>query len=298
MGILSFNRKQIHRLSTHEDANFGHLHKVIGFVSLGHYGYRWWRWSQQGDMGFDNTWTTLAWILFHMSLHVTSFQFHLSAKRNRVYNVIWPEMRWHTMIFAYRSFVTMLALWLANGGGASLLHFDPDLVRPHLSLIRPLIILATMVFADLATHYYGSAENTMRGNPYPAGTPSVVSGALNYFYSISQAAATLRLLGTSSVEGAFVVALPIQLAPFLMTLVKKGLITQGGWHFWYTASLLTGYVHSILTVTAPPHLFDWERMVAYLMVFAFSRFVLRVNKYVIWTTYSIVAWNLAQTSNF
>jgi len=34
-------------------------------------------------------------------VYVTSFQFHVPDRRNLKYNVIWAEMRWYTLIFAY-----------------------------------------------------------------------------------------------------------------------------------------------------------------------------------------------------
>ena len=278
--MLSVNLNQVHRLVTHEDARFGHVHKIIGFATLGHYAYRWWRWTvDDGDMGFRADWATLAWILLHASLHVSSFQFHLSTKRNRVYNIIWPEMRWHAMIFAYRSFVTMVAVWLAEAAPTML-------VRSNMHLIRPAIVLGTMACADVATAHYGSTEQTMRGNPYPEGTPAFVIQMLNCFYSLSQAGATLRILSTSDMGTAFTVALPIQLAPFLMTLVKKGLITQGGWHFWYAASLVSAYVYSSVSPRGPS-VMDVEHTIAYLAAFALARFVFRMNKYLIWTVFSI-----------
>jgi hypothetical protein len=237
-----------------------------------------------GDMGFRADWATLAWILLHASLHATSFQFHLSAKRNRVYNIIWPEMRWHTMIFAYRSFVTMVAIWLAAEGSAPL--NMTMLVRSNMHLIRPTIVLGTMACADVVTAYFGSTEKTMRGNPFPDGTPTFVIRMLNLFYSLSQAGATLRILSTTDMGTAFTVALPIQLAPFLMTLVKKGLITQGGWHFWYAASLVSAYVYSSVSPLGPS-VMDVEHTIAYLAAFALARFVFGMNKYLVWLVLSI-----------
>jgi hypothetical protein len=83
----------------------------------------------------------------------------------------------------------------------------------------------------------------MRGNPYPDGTPPALRRALNLFYSASQVGATMIVMSSRDTVALLWVLLPIQLAPFLMTLVKKGILNQAGWHLWYTLSLLVNWAY-------------------------------------------------------
>ena len=76
------NFAQIRRLATREDPVF--THKVLGCLTLGHIGYRMILIFKYGDSGLaTSTWTPF-WVILHALLHVSSFQFILPEKRNRV----------------------------------------------------------------------------------------------------------------------------------------------------------------------------------------------------------------------
>ena len=267
---------QMHRLFTHEDAAFFHAHKILGVMVLGHFWYRLILVWKYGHMFFGPDPSTLFWIIVHASLHVTSFQFNIPKRRNRVYNIIWPEMRWHTAIFAWRSLALMLAMWLAERGVV------------HASILgavvfRGALVLITMACADVATFVHGTntiQSTTMRGNPYPRyASPAFITWN-NLFYSASQVLATLNILSKTKMEVPFMILLPIQTAPLGMTLVKKGIITQAGWHLGYTLALLTNYVHAFInpgTQLIPRYMY-WSVF----MGFSLLRFRYRVNKYILW----------------
>lgn len=272
------NLRQIHRLSTHEDGRFAHAHKIFGFLALGHMMWRMYLLHATGNMGFKtrrdkeglDAWYDLAWIGVHAALHITSFQFILSNRRNKVYNIIWPEMRWHTMIFSYRSIITWLVLWL-----------DVDSWPARVA-----IVFATIICADIVTWYYKhhgkveESDSTMRGNPYPEWVPWWAIKAHNYFYSTSQVLATLNILNARDTEHIFSLLIAIQTAPFGMTLVKKGIIRQTGWHVFYTAALLYNYWVGWCNF-GPGYLaqrFYWVSLV----YFCTMRFGLGLNKYFLW----------------
>jgi hypothetical protein len=347
MGLLS----QAHRLVTREDGRFLHAHKVLGVLALAHFGWRLWLWTSSHSMGFDGAsgWT-LAAAGLHVALVASSFEFHIPRRRNRVYNVIWPEMRWHTAIFSLRSALAMVLIWLADTGrvaaaaracevawsqagtwmhsgihsviaatvatalpgyvpgslSAALSHVlpaaDPEALL--LALGRYAIVVATMAAADAATRAYqgdvgdregdegregrGVSSRTMRGNPYPPGYPEAARVATNLFYSFSQVGATLGILTSRNVGTAFLMLLPIQLAPLLMTLVKKGIMRQGGWHLWYALALLLNYVYSAYSetsacasVSATAASFSATAVVP--LAFSILRFGFGVDKYLLWT---------------
>jgi hypothetical protein len=279
--VLFFNPRQYRRLSTHEDAAYFHAHKLAGIAVLAHFAWRTYLLLRYRNTFLDvPTWGNLAWLLLHSALHLTSFQFILPSRRNKAYNIIWPEMRWHSMIFAYRSILMMLVLMLSQQG----------FVPAHLvDAARPVLVIATMAAADAVTHHYKRRgvvhveDSTMRGNPYPAYAAPGFVQAHNMFYSISQVFATMHVLDSKSAGPLFMTLIPIQTAPFGMTLVKKGILNQAGWHLYYTLALVLNYLHgwwvSPANVGTLPYASYWN-VAAF---FAVGRFALGMNKYVLWT---------------
>ena len=277
------NIQQFHRLSTHEDAAYFHFHKGVGFLILGHFIWRIMTWIIYGDMYFTDDFYTLAWIIIHAVLHITSFQFNIQTRRNKTYNVIWPEMRWHTMLFAYRSILAMLIQWHANKG------YLPNYVADY---SKGIIVLGTIFLADSVTQYYKrknlleNKDSTMRGNPYPSCTPQWYINLHNLFYSISQVLATLNVLCHKDMGKLFLILLPIQTAPFCMTLVKKGIIDQAGWHMYYTLALLMNYVYC--TVREYPPIIPCKIYWGMAVLFSILRFGANTNKYVLWIPLVII----------
>ena len=270
MDALTIRPSQFRRLATHEDRPY-HAHKILGALCLLHFTYRVFLGFAHGSMFFGER-GTLFWIAMHSMLHATSFRFEVPNRRNKVYNVIWPEMRWHAAIFAHRSLVAMLVVWLADRG----------VISAFASIaLRPPLVLGTMLLADGASAVHAATSTTMRGNPYPAyASPRFVEN-LNLFYAISQILATMNVLVATTPDRPFLTLLAIQTAPFGMTLVKKGVITQAGWHFWYALALLTNYAYAAVVI---------ERgaltMPAYAAIsagVAVLRLRYRVNKYLLWT---------------
>lgn len=259
------NPKQSHRLITHEDSKFAHTHKIFGVLALSHFIYRLSLWYQTGNMQFTPTLSTLGWIASHAALHVTSFQFIIPNRRNQVYNIIWPEMRLHSMIFAYRALLVMLVIYGEQTG----------LVPSYLDQwLRGAIVMLTMVAADIVTKMY-KGSTTMRGNPYPPYISKTFIDINNTFYSLSQLFATLNMLYRGH-DLVFLTLIPIQTAPFLMTLEKKGIINQMGWHFWYTVALLIAYFYAIT------HMSTGNTVAPLAIAIAVARFKFRMNKYFLW----------------
>jgi len=288
---LRVNVHQTHRLVTHEDGRYLHAHKLLGVSVLGHFAYRLWYWWTHGpDVGLgldDGSWATLALLMMHLSLHASSFQFALPARRNLAYNVIWPEMRWHSAFFAGRSIVVLLAMWLQRNGVIG---------EEAAYACRGLSVLLTMVLADVVTHFFkkpgaggrgaNATSSTIRDNPYPAWVPRWCRHVVALTYSTAQVFGTLMVLFRT--EGAvFWTLLPIQTAPLLITLVKKGIIAPAGWHLWYSLAILVNYFfHPVYDGDA--RLMMVGNLVHAAAVIAVLRFGLRVNKYLLWS--GVFAW--------
>lgn len=283
-----FNPFQAHRLVTHEDGRFMHLHKIFGTLSLGNFVYRLYMVARYKTMFFDSSLWTAFWIFVHTMMHVTSFEFILPNRRNKTYNIIWPEMRWHSLIFAYRSIVMMVAIWLSWNG-----YISQDV---SVYLRGPVVIL-TMVLADMTTTYYKvnnaikEDETTMRTNPYPNYVSSSISRVYNLFYSTSQVFATANIL-YRDINAMFLIIFAIQIAPFAMTLVKKGIINQAGWHWWYSIAIWSSYWYAIITPNDATYVYYHTSVVA----FCVCRFLLRMNKYMLWSAAIALQWYMFATN--
>jgi len=269
-------------LFTKEDGEYFHVHKLLGFAVLAHFIYRMCLWynSRRGSMGFGFGWETIAWIALHALLHISSFEFSVPQKRIKSYNIIWPEFRFHSMIFSYRSLASMLVIWCVGNRIMS--------IRMS-AILRAWIVIGSMVLADIVTTYYKriglveTKQTTMRTNPYPTWFPQKFIPLHNLFYSASQILATMQCLSAIDIAFPFVLLVAIQTAPFCMTLVKKGVIDQTGWHVYYTIALGVSYSYG-----------NFGERMGYLIplwlhwVIAFGimlgRFQLELSKYFLWSS--------------
>lgn len=285
--MLYVNFGQVHRLVTHEDGHFFHAHKVFGVLGLMNFLYRIWNHAVYGDMNYSMSGWTILCIFVHAMMHVTSFEFLIPSRRNRTYNIIWPEMRWHSLVFAYRSLVMMSLLWLSWNG----------IVSEHLTVwARGPLVIATMLLADTITAHYKrtetlrESETTMRTNPYPSYVHPAVSRMYNLMYSASQVLGTMNIL-CRDIGSVFLVVFPIQIAPFGMTLVKKGILTQAGWHFWYSIAIFANYWYAKTMVRANDNSLETFYTVSAIF-FIIGRFGLNINKYALWCTVIAMQWYL------
>lgn len=269
---------QFKKLITHEDGMYYHIHKLLGIGCLTHFVYRIYVGLQNNatTMEFLPNYTTFLCICMHTALHISSFEFILPQQRNFKYNVIFPEMRLHTMLFAYRAVLTMLI----------------KIYIPYIEWLTGFIVFATMVCADGVSIYFRNNKynngTMMRNNAYSDGVLKKYAKEINTFYAVSQILATANILyGTT--ESAFLTLLPIQIAPFLMTLVKKGFLHQTGWHIWYTLALLTNYYWGYkygLTLTNTGNKYKYWLSVLYVVI---GRVFYGINKYKLWSAPIVIS---------
>jgi len=246
-------------LITHHDGKYGHVHKSLGFISLTHFIARFGEFALYRVMTFDRA----AWILIavHALLSWSSLIFYLTSFRSAAAPMIWPEFRAHSILFASRS---LTAMSLTLSGFSS-------------PLTRYINVIGTIALADLATKYYQATNTTMRDMPFPDWVSKEARDRLNLYYSVSQVLATAGLLVSPSMERAFFILFPIQIAAFLMTLVRKRMLSPLGWHVLYAASLGLNYIHGALARDSLPTLFYIGSL-----LFCILRFRYRVNKYMLW----------------
>ena len=260
-------------LLTHHDGKYGHIHKTLGVLSLGHFIRRFGEFAVYRVMAFDRT----AWIfiLIHALLSWSSLIFYLTSFRSASAPMIWPEFRAHSILFASRS-LTAMSLTLSG------------LSTP---ITRYVNVIGTIVLADVATKYYQATNTTMRDMPFPDWVSQRARDRLNLYYSISQVLATAGLLFSPSMERAFFILFPIQIAAFLMTLVRKRMLSPLGWHLLYAFSLGLNYIHGAFARDSLPILFYVASI-----VFCVLRFRYRWNKYVLWGLVGLVQNELVQST--
>jgi hypothetical protein len=141
-----------------------------------------------------------------------------------------------------------------------------------------------MLLADGATYYISkkpsikSVESgtTMRDMPFDSRISEAEQRDITLAQSANQIGATLYMFG--NLDSCFSPLLAIQLAAFLMTLVRKSIISSNMWHISYNVSLWAG----IFVFNSFPASFIVE-MITSFYIFKTWRFGVRGNKYIGWT---------------
>jgi hypothetical protein len=155
---------------------------------------------------------------------------------------------------------------------------------PQWRLIRSAIVIGTLGAADMATWYFKANDTTMRGMPFDERIPIVVRNKMNLFYSVSQVLATMNCLFSNNIDTPFLVLFPIQIAAFLMTLVKKGYLSTTGWHVLYSLALGLNYAHAFYLGKLVGSYNYWRLA----LLFCLLRFEFRFNKYLLWIPISLL----------
>lgn len=267
------NLRNTPKLFGREDT--GHLHKTLGLLTTLHFAYRGWCIFTTPNMGMGivpRDPVFLAGLTVQAALSGTSLVFHLPANRVRGAPMIWPEFRLHSILFAYRS---LLALFVYA-------------LFPTVQWVRPVAVFGTLVAADFVSNHYKKLghlnpdQTTMRSMPFPTQTPAGVITAVNYFYSVAQVFATLNVL-YGSPESIYLTLFPIQFAAFWMTLVRKGILTAGQWHFYYFTSLFLNFVYGYMRPVSF-YLLPTSYYRAFALLFCIGRFHYHIDKYFLWGT--------------
>lgn len=275
---LEYNKTKISKLVTHEDKF--HIHKFMGTISILNYFYLFFDCFYSGataDMSIrsvDTGFIVLTWV--HAALSLSALQFLIPRTRTGILPMIWQEFRAHSIIFAVRSFIIVNVIYFCNLDANAVDNRNAGLPIVANTLVRGMFVLVAMKLADISTARLreNRKETTTATMPYWSGCSPQLQSAIKYFYTHSQFMATTTCL-FSKVPYILAVAFPIQIASFLMTLVRKQIISAFWYHALYGGSLAVVY----LINAADPALYPISLLGAMMM---YIRIQLKLNKYALW----------------
>lgn len=246
----------LHKLSTNEDPQY--IHKFVGLITLCNYAYRFYVFLMYNSM-FIHTTFDISLVAVHGLLSISSLIFHIPKKRHSKLPMIYPEFRLHSIAFALRS---VICCFLDFYG--------------YPRLYKMVTCIGTMYFADQITRIYAEpGDTTMRAMPFSETTDEKSRKQITQFHSNQQVSATLYMLWT--MESAFSPMFAIQIAAFLMTLVRKSIIRPNTWHLVYSWALMINiFIFNTFTISQTLIIFTST------YIFSYLRMKRRMNKYMAW----------------
>ena len=174
--------------------------------------------------------------------------------------MIYPEFRLHSIAFAMRS---VICCFIEFYGGSM--------------EYKIITCFGTMIVADQITRIYAEIDNTtMRAMPFAETTDEQSRQKITLFHSKQQVTATLFMI--MNMESAFSPMFAIQIAAFLMTLVRKNIIRPNTWHLLYSWSLMIN-----VFVNPTFKLGQTLQLMSSIHSFRYFRMKHRINKYIGWS---------------
>lgn len=272
---MGFNVRNIYKLITHED-NF-HIHKIIGISCLINFIYQFYYLIVFSYLPLATSKKRNYILALHGLLSLSSFIFHVPKNRHKGLPMIYKEFRLHSIVFALRSVLCCLVYsWELNNA----------------SFVNVLIINLTMILADVSTNMYGVETKTMRGMPFGDNINENDKRAVTRMHSEQQFSATIYML--LNFQTAFVPLIAIQIAAFLMTLVRKAIIKELDWHRLYAISLWV-----CVFVLKTMNFYEYMFLVFASFYVHWLRITVGINKYIVWNSLAFLALTFkAQTTKF
>ena len=256
------------KLITREDP--ANIHKMLGLSCLFHFMYQYYNLFTYGTMDLLNNSYTPLLMAIHGALSLSSFIFRVPLNRHKGAPMIYQEFRLHSILFALRSVLCVLAFY-----------YRLD------KIYNILIVNLTMIAADVVTSLYKADTKTMRGMPFGKMLTESDKQSVTHMHSTQQFAATLFTI--INIEAAFSPLFAIQLAALLMTLVRKSIISELDWHRIYAISLwINIFVYwSFKENILLPIYIIWG-----VYSFNYCRIRLNYNKYLVWNYIMIIIYAL------
>lgn len=229
-----------------------HLHKILGFGCLFNFFLRIYWLVVYGSMYiYADSQTSLLIPVAHLTLSLSSIIFQVPQTRLNSKIIIWKELQLHNMIFTSRSAIIMIysIICIRNNININSKYY-------YLYQIGKLasIVLHHML-ADYITLKYNMNEKTTTRDINWENISDNVKSLVKKYYAICQILAINALIltdnekfGSGAIESAFLIMFPIQLSTFLMTLVRKSIISNISWHIFYGLSLLSPFLIVINTI--------------------------------------------------
>lgn len=224
-----------------------HIHKVLGFGCLFNFFLRIYWLVAFGSMYiYADSLTSLLIPVAHLTLSLSSFIFHVPLTRLNSKIIIWKELQLHNMVFTSRSATIMLYSLLCSRMEASAASAPPV---PFLYQTGKFaLVVSHHLLADYITSKYNRNEKTTTRDINWENISDNTRTIMKRYYAVCQILAINALIltenepyGSGAVESAFLVMFPIQLSTFLMTLVRKSIISNISWHIFYGLSLLSPF---------------------------------------------------------
>eukprot|EP01060_Flectonema_neradi_P002718 TRINITY_DN11728_c0_g2_i1.p1 TRINITY_DN11728_c0_g2~~TRINITY_DN11728_c0_g2_i1.p1 ORF type:complete len:488 (+),score=44.14 TRINITY_DN11728_c0_g2_i1:53-1516(+) len=238
------------------------IHKILGLIVLVHYLYRFDSCFRYGQaFGLQDVRLEILLVVLHGVLSLSSLLLPLPESRNHTAPMIWKEFRFHSILFANRHvFFTVLYLLDLNGSfdvvwqlllsdptATSILTKDFDYTITSLSAcflsltIKASLLVLTCNIADYITQHYGNkTERTTNSMAYPDSVTEEDRKVVKKLYADRQFYATIWCVFGSPLL-AFAPMFGIQIAPLMMTFVRKGLMKGIWYHRYYAFSLQICY---------------------------------------------------------
>ena len=263
--------QNLFKLFTHED--YFNFHKILGFSCLLNFVYQFYHLFTYGSMNLINNSFSPVLFFIHGTLSMSSFKFRVPLNRHKGLPMIYKEFRIHSILFALRSVVCCY-----------LFYYKLD------RLYNILAINLTMIGADLASYMYKAATKTMRGMPFGTEIEESDKRSVTQMHSVQQLGATMYMV--TNIDAAFSPLLAIQLAAFLMTLVRKSIISELDWHRIYALSLW-------INICVYWSFYDNINLLFYIIwgvnVFYYLRIEMNYNKYLVWNIILFTIYFLENT---
>jgi hypothetical protein len=264
-------RTIIAKLFTNEDDK--QVHKVLGILSLVSFFYRYFYvYPTTGTLGFDGRWIDHATVLLHLALSTSSLIFHVIRRRllNRPM-IIWEEYRLHAIVFSTRC-LSVYAMGTFRPFAGTLLE----------RAMIPIVVLAHHIGADLITEKYGSKDGVTTVRVHDGHRAEIKTVLRFYaFYQFTALASHLTPNARLADLG-FNTFIAIQSSAFLMTLYRKGIISEVSHAFWYTACLVVSLFH--IFRNCGDAMFIAKLAGAYIL-----RTDFKMNKYVLWLSFALLS---------
>ena len=302
------------KLKSTKDYIIHRFHALLGLYVICHFIYRFYIYfflflynknddddtdDDFDDMGFRTmSYKTFLLVVFlpHLILQLSGFTFrNIPRKRHPDGNRIWPEYRWHALIFFFRCMVLMfVALFWKNKEKKTSMMTPTRTSRYFRYFLNLFIVLMSSVGADIVTKHYqqkGESSSTIRQLNAPPG--------VLYLMSVAQFHATVHcLLTTNNLAVQFAALTVVQTSAFGMTLRRKGVISLHQGLMLYSFVLLLGMfviLHDLQQQEQTSNTL-FSKAIVLGNVSAMVRMDLGVNKYILWPTVTAILLLLTKTT--
>ena len=233
-----------------------HLHKVLGFGCLFNFFLRIYWLVAFGSMYiYADSPISLLIPVAHLTLSLSSLIFHVPQTRLNSKIIIWKELQLHNMVFTSRSATIMLYSVLCSRMNAAAAYTASAAYTTYSAYAYYLyqfgkfaLVIAHHLLADYITAKYNTNDKTTTRDINWENISERTKAIMKQYYAVCQILAINALIltdnepyGSGAVESAFLVMFPIQLSTFLMTLVRKSIISNITWHIFYGVSLLSPF---------------------------------------------------------